>query len=116
MTKKTFEDRFEETAKKASAVMERPPDEMKPLARKTATEFVQELENLYEMLVITDQDTEGLVLEPRQVELAEKHQNALIRISDLLYSTYIKMGKEDDANDWKKRAETLTKVSSNDKK
>ena len=43
MTKKTFEDRFEETAKKASAAIERPPDEMKPLARKTATEFVQEL-------------------------------------------------------------------------
>ena len=55
MARREFEDRIEETAEKASKVIEQPPDEMKPRAKEAMAEYIQELEQLYNLLVITDQ-------------------------------------------------------------
>ncbi|MFQ5820346.1 MAG: hypothetical protein ACE5I5_10195 [Candidatus Heimdallarchaeota archaeon] len=107
MAKNGFEERVKETTKKTSKVIERPPDEMKPRAKETLTEFTQELEQLYKFLVITDEDVEGLVVETRKVNLEEKHMETLKRICDILYNTYIKMGKKEAASDWKKKAESM---------
>ena len=115
LAKKDFEERVEETAKKASKVIEQPPDQMKPRAKETLNTFVKELEELYQYLVITEADVEGLVLEPREdVTLEEKHQETLKRISNILYDTYVKMGKEDAAEEWKKRAETIARPGSSE--
>jgi len=109
MTRKDFEDRIEETAERASKVIERPPDELKPRAKETMDEFISELEELYKLLVITDQEAAGIQVEPRQVVLEQKHQEALKRISDILYDTYIKMGKKEEAQKWKERAESIAR-------
>lgn len=114
LVKKDFEERVKETTKKTSKVIERPPDEMKPRAKETLTEFAQELEQLYKFLVITDKDVEGLVVETRKVTLEEKHMETLKRICDILYNTYIKMGKKEAANDWKKKAESMAPPGSSD--
>ncbi|MFQ6126265.1 MAG: hypothetical protein ACE5R6_16900 [Candidatus Heimdallarchaeota archaeon] len=112
MVKKAFEERVKETTKKASKVIKRLPDEMKPRAKETLTEFTQELEQLYKFLVITDKDVEGLVVETRKVTLEEKNMETLKRICDILYNTYVKMGKKEAANEWKKKAEAIDQSGS----
>lgn len=112
LVKKAFEERVKETTKKASKVIKRLPDEMKPRAKETLTEFTQELEQLYKFLVITDKDVEGLVVETRKVTLEEKNMETLKRICDILYNTYVKMGKKEAANEWKKKAEAIDQSGS----
>ena len=114
MARREFEERIEETAEKASKVIEQPPDEMKPRAKEAMAEYIKELEQLYNLLVITDKDTEGLILEPRQVVLEKKHEEALKRISDLLYDTFIKMGKKEEAEKWKDRSKNIAKPGMNE--
>jgi len=114
LARNAFEERIEKTAIKASKAIERPPDEMKSRARETVTEFVQELEQLYKLMVITEQDTEGLVVETHPAQLEKKHKEALTRICDLLYNTYVRMGKKDEAKEWKKRTEAIAQPDSSE--